>query len=183
MKILFIAPLPPPVTGNSLAAKVFFDELVKNHQVEVINLNKDSFKSGAISFDRIIQIANILKIVWNKKKDTDIIYFTISESLAGNIKDLFVYLICFKKLKQMIVHMLGGAGMKNILDKKGIQYRLNKFFISRLGGILVEGQVQSDTFSGLLSPDKMFPPLLTSPIAPINPRNIPAIFIDSILLL
>ena len=35
MRILFIAPVPPPITGQSLAVKVFFDELVKNHEVEV----------------------------------------------------------------------------------------------------------------------------------------------------
>lgn len=155
MKIIFIAPLPPPITGNSLAAKVFFDELEKSHKVEVINLNKDSFKSGISSFGRIITILRILIKVWHDKNDADIIYFTISESLAGNIKDLLIYLICFKKLKQMIIHMLGGAGMKSILEKRGIQYRLNKFFVSRLGGIIVEGQVQADTFSELLPHEKI----------------------------
>ena len=64
MKILLIAPFPPPITGQSLAAKVFFDEAIKYHQVEVANLSKDSFKQGVNSIDRIIQVFRILNKVW-----------------------------------------------------------------------------------------------------------------------
>ena len=155
MKILFIAPVPPPVTGQSLAVKVFFDELVKNHQIEVVNLNKDSFKSGLDSFHRINQVLRIFIKVWRKKKDVDVIYFSIAESFAGNIKDLVIYLICLKRIKKTIIHLLGGAGMKKILRKKGVQYRLNKFFISRLGGIVVEGQTQFEIFPKIISREKI----------------------------
>ena len=98
MKILFIAPSPPPITGHSLASKVFLDELIKYHQVEVINLSKYSFKDGVDSFERMIRVVNIFQEVWRKKNDVDVIYFTISESFAGNIKDILIYLICFKSL-------------------------------------------------------------------------------------
>lgn len=155
MNILYIAPVPPPVTGQSLAAKVLFDELVKKYQIEVINLNKDSFKSGVSSLSRIKQILKILKDVWISQRNKNIIYFTISESFAGNMKDLLIYLICFKKRKNMIIHMLGGAGMKRILEKKGLQYKINSFFLSRLGNIIVEGKTQSDMFAKLVPQEKI----------------------------
>ena len=100
MKILFIAPLPPPITGQSLASKVFLDELVKSHTVEVINLSKESYKHGVTSFKRIIQVVALLKEVLHKRENADIIYFTISESFAGNLKDILIYLICFKSLRR-----------------------------------------------------------------------------------
>ena len=155
MKVVFIAPLPPPLTGNSLAAKVFYDELLKSHEVELINLNKESFKSGAGSFGRLKQIFSILLKVIKEQKKADIIYFSISESTMGNIKDLLIYLLCFKKLEKTFVHMLGGAGMKSILEKKGIQYRLNRFFMSRLSGIIVEGWPQASTFSQIIDKNKI----------------------------
>jgi glycosyltransferase involved in cell wall biosynthesis len=155
MRILSIAPVPPPVHGQSLAVKVFLDELVKTHHVAVINTNKDSFKSGLSSFGRINQIGKILKDVWMRRRNNDVIYFTISESFAGNMKDLLIYLICLKSRDQTVIHMLGGAGMKAIIDHKGWQYKLNKYFISRLGGIIVEGETQCETFSQMTSRKKI----------------------------
>src|SRR6185436_9695772 len=104
MRILFIAPVPPPVTGQSLATKVFFDDLSKTHKVEVVNLTKDSTQDGEVSLQRIREVAKILKDAWRLRKDTDVIYLTISESLAGNAKDVFIYLIFVKKLSRMYIH-------------------------------------------------------------------------------
>ncbi len=146
MKIVFIAPVPPPLTGNSLAAKIFLDKLKEENDLELINLNKNTFKNGASSFERVKQIFKILLKINESKKNAEAIYFSISESTAGNIKDLLIYLICFKKINKLFIHMLGGAGMKSILEKKGIQYRLNKFFIRRVAGVIVEGWPQANTF-------------------------------------
>ena len=156
MNILFIAPIPPPLTGNSLAASVFLNRLKRDNNVEVVNLNKNSFQNGVSSLKRIGQILGILKKVWNLRRSVDLIYFSISESSSGNIKDILIYLICFKKLKMTIIHMLGGAGMKRMIDKRGVQYKLNKFFISRLAGVIVEGEQQALTFSKVIKRDRIF---------------------------
>jgi hypothetical protein len=155
MKIVFIAPLPPPFNGNTLAAKTLFDELAKKHEVKLINLNKKSLKSGTFSLSRALQMFEILPRVWKAQRNADFIYFSITESTAGNIKDLLIYLLCFKKLNKMIIHMLGGAGMKTLLQKKEIQYWLNKFFVGRLGGAVVEGWPQADTFEQIINRDKI----------------------------
>jgi glycosyltransferase involved in cell wall biosynthesis len=155
MKILFIAPVPPPVTGQSLAVKVLFDNLSEKHHVEIININKESLKSGMNSLGRIKEIAGILKKVLVKQRNKDLIYFTIAESFAGNMKDLLIYIFCYSSRKKIIIHMLGGAGMKSIIDKKGWQFRLNKFFISRLLGVIVEGQKQFGTFKNLIAPARI----------------------------
>jgi len=93
-KILLIAPLPPPMTGNSLSVKILYEDIRKENDVDVINLSKNSYAPGINSAKRIFQILKILKGVLKSKVDKDLIYLTISESFAGNIKDLFIYLIC-----------------------------------------------------------------------------------------
>lgn len=157
MKILLIAPLPPPITGNSLPVKTLYDELVHTNEVDVVNLSKNSYNAGIDSTKRIIQVGRILKDIWQKREKRDLIYFTVSESFAGNVKDLVIYMICFPYRKKMLIHMLGGARMKEILNRKaGIQYKLNKFFISRLGGVVVEGKTQADFFSRVISREKIY---------------------------
>ena len=46
MKILFIAPLPPPITGHSIVSKALLDELDKDNELVSVNLSKDSFKKA-----------------------------------------------------------------------------------------------------------------------------------------
>ncbi len=132
MKILFIAPLPPPLTGQSLAAKILLDELVKHYRVDVVDFKKDSFKQGVSSLNRIFQVFKILTEIWYKKKDADVIYLTISQSISGNIKDLITYAICFKFISRMIIHLHGGGIRKLIFDRYRILYHLNKFFLKRM---------------------------------------------------
>lgn len=89
MKIIFIAPLPPPITGHSLASKVLHDELLKNHKVDVVNLSKDSFASGMSSFARIIQIIGIFKEVWRKKRG-QMFFILLSLSQQQEILKIFL---------------------------------------------------------------------------------------------
>lgn len=157
MKILFIGPLPDPVTGHSLACKTFLDELKKNHEVDVINLSKENLKTGlaALSFPRIRAVLGVIWNVWRKKSGAEIIYFTISESFAGNIKDLLIYLVCFRSLSRMLIHLHGGSLKKLIFDKSRLLFRINQFFISRLGGVIVLGPAHLNIFSGLISEKKI----------------------------
>ena len=155
MRILFIAPLPPPITGQSLASKILLNELEKCHYAEVVNLNKETFKQGVHSFDRIIQVIKIWRQILLKQKAVDVIYFTISQSIAGNIRDLLIYFICLKKLPRMIIHLHGG-GIKNLIfDNYRVLYCLNNFFLKRIGGACVLGESLVSIYEGLTSPEKI----------------------------
>jgi len=157
VKILFIGPLPDPVTGQSLACKVFLEELRKNNVVEVINLSKRGFKQGFNSISRIVEIILIIIKIFIKKKHADVIYFTIAESFSGNLKDIIIYSICFKKLSKMVVHLHGGAGMRVIMtNQNSMIFHLNKFFISRIGAMVVLGQRHLDIFRKCLPCNKLF---------------------------
>lgn len=155
MKVLFIGPLPNPVTGHSLACKVFLEELRKHHEVEVVNLSKNSFEAGVNSFYRVLEILRIIWTVWVNRKKSELIYLTISESFSGNIKDILIYLICFKKLSRMIVHLHGGSLKKIIFDKSKLLFKINQYFISRLGGVIVLGSTHVSIFDGIISKNKI----------------------------
>lgn len=155
MKILFIAPFPEPINGQSKASKMAFDSIRKEDSVIVINLSKKSLKNGFNSIDRFFDIYIVLKNVWKNRKYNDLIYVSVAESFAGNLRDLFIYLICSSSREKIVIHMLGGAGMTDILNGDGLISRLNRYFISRLGGVIVEGQVNFETFSNVISKEKV----------------------------
>jgi len=156
MNILFIAPLPPPLTGHSLAAKILLDELSTHHRVEVVDFKKDVFKQGVYSVNRIVQILKILTEIWHKKKDSDVIYLTISQSISGNIKDLITYGICFKIISRMVIHLHGGGIRKLIFNKYWIIYYLNKFFLKRIGGVVVLGKSLKSIFESMVPQDRIY---------------------------
>lgn len=156
MKILFIAPLPPPVTGQSLASQVLLDELKKCYTVGVVNFNKGNFRQGFSSFGRIIQVIKIFREIWTKNKNVDVIYLTVSQTIAGNIKDLLTYVICFKNISRMIIHLHGGGIRKLIFDKHRLLRYLNKFFLKRLGGAVVLGKSLISIFEGMMPQDRIY---------------------------
>lgn len=154
MKVLFIAPLPPPVTGHSLAAEALFNELSLRNDIYLVDLSKDSFTGGADTFKRFLEIGGIIRKVF-KNRRADTLYLTISESFAGNIKDLIIYLICFKQLPKMFIHLHGGSIKRLLFDKYRILYSINKFFISRMAGAIVLGPSHVEIFEGLLPIEKI----------------------------
>ena len=122
MKILFIAPLPPPVNGQSLAAETFLKRVFENNKVVIVNLAKKRPKNILDRISRNFAVAKILIQTFNKKTNVDLIYLTISESFAGNVKDLFIYLICYRKLMNTFIHMLGVPVITTSNGFKGAEY-------------------------------------------------------------
>lgn len=156
MNILFIAPVPPPINGQSKASKVVLDALKeKQFNVEVVNLSKESLKSGEGSFTRLKEILQKILKVNKLKKNQDIIYLSLAESFTGNLRDLMFFFVNRKKLDKIYVHMLGGAGMKEILSKENIIKKINAYFISRIRGVFVEGNVNYELFRKVITEEKI----------------------------
>lgn len=155
MKILFIAPIPDPINGQSKASKMALSCIDTKDIVTIINLSKQRLKNGFSSFGRFFEIFKILIQVWKNRKYNDLIYISIAESYAGNLRDLFIYFICFKSRNKIIIHMLGGAGMAKILNSTGLTSFLNRYIISRLGGVIVEGELNFLMFKNIISDRKI----------------------------
>ncbi len=129
---------------------------MKDHQVDVIDLSKREFRQGVSSGGRVRQIIKILWRIWRKRKNVEVIYLTVSESVAGNLKDLFIYLLCLGQLGHMVIHLHGGAGFKRIMLAKGRVLRdLNAFFLRRLGGVIVLGKTHKDIYQGVVPEERI----------------------------
>ncbi|SEW14996.1 glycosyltransferase family 4 protein [Kaistella antarctica] len=152
MKILFIAPIPPPIDGQSKASNMVLEMVKKKYDVSVVNLSKKNLKNGKISLSRISDIFSVIKQVLQNRKKNDLIYVSIAESFLGNLRDLFIYVICYRDLDKIFIHMLGGAGMTTIINGNGIMTILNKFFLKKIGGVIVEGPLNFETFSKVVVP-------------------------------
>jgi glycosyltransferase involved in cell wall biosynthesis len=75
---------------------------------------------------------------------------TISESFAGNIKDLIFYLICFKQLDKFYIHLHGGSIKKLLFDIYPVLRWLNSIAISRLAGVFISGPSHANIFAGMI---------------------------------
>jgi glycosyltransferase involved in cell wall biosynthesis len=155
LKILFIAPLPPPITGHSLVSEFLVNFLKQNDDVKIVNLSKENIDQSSGGIKRIFQVFNILFQIYKEKKNIDVIYFTISESFAGNLKDLLIYLICFNKLNKIFIHLHGGSIKKLLWDKNNFIFNLNKFFIKKLSGVIISGNSHLEIFDGLIANSKI----------------------------
>lgn len=122
------------------------------HDVRVINLSKARLKNGVNSLRRVVEVMGITWQIWRQRNWAEVIYFTISESGAGNLKDLLIYSIFIKRLGRVMIHLHGGAGMKQLMERTGsAQTKINRFFLSRLGGVVILGRRHRSIFSGIVA--------------------------------
>jgi glycosyltransferase involved in cell wall biosynthesis len=157
MKILFLAPIPPPINGHSLASEVFLNSVRQNNCVNVINLSKKK-RSGLFSdLFRSIEVFKFVFEIIKYTKNVDLIYFTVSESVKGNLKDLFFLLFMYKKLSKVVLHLHGGAGMKLILNnKKSFLFLLNLFFLKKINKIIVLGESLKSIYKDTVPDNRIF---------------------------
>jgi glycosyltransferase involved in cell wall biosynthesis len=156
-KILFIAPLPPAYNGQTKVSQAVLEILNsdENNIVTVVNSIKKGLINGIDSFERIIIVLGILKKIWQNRKDKDVIYLSLTQSTSGNIKDLITYCMCYKSLDKIVLHMLGGAGMKRILNRENLISRVNKYFHKKVKAIIVEGDQNFELFAQYVDAEKI----------------------------
>lgn len=154
--VLFIGPVPPPITGQSLACEVFLQALREKHDVILIDINKSDFSSGGLVWSRVKEVALIVLRVRREVRRVDAVYFTITESLLGNLKDMLIHLACWRLLPRTVIHLHGGAGMVRLLHgPTGFLRRLNALFLRRMAAIIVLGDRLRRVYDGAVSTDKL----------------------------
>jgi N-acetyl sugar amidotransferase len=154
--VVAVGPLPPPVTGNSLAFESFVVALRKVVNVKIVNLSK---VAPDTVIGRAVRVLQALGFVWKAGRaawKADALYFTISESIPGNLKDLLIYLACFGKLSRMTVHLHGGASMRKMLAPSNRLFRtVNSFFLRRMYRVVVLGPSLESIFDGIVRKERI----------------------------
>lgn len=154
--ILFVAPLPSPATGQSVACALLYNSLKNKSTVSLVDINKKTFEQGASSFLRVKEVLGILWKIMGGHSHSKLIYLTVSESIAGSFKDIVIYTICWRRLGRMVIHLHGGAGMRVLMsDKHPVLRALNSFFLKRLGGVVVLGDRLKSIYAGVVPPHKL----------------------------
>lgn len=152
-KVLFIAPLPPPVTGQSVACKKIVDRLQEQFDFITINFSKSSFKAGLNSIGRILKVCGILRDVYFKSRIADVIYLTSSQSIAGNLKDLLT--LCLVDRKKTIIHLHGGGLRKRIFDRFRLLDLMNRRVLKDIAYIIVLSDSLRLIYKNIISSDRI----------------------------
>lgn len=142
-KICFLAQFPPPIHGLSKAVETLYSsKLNREFEFEKVDLtNNKKF------------LKNLLNI-W--RCNSDLFYFTISQTKAGNIRDLIILSLLSWQKKKCLVHLHGGY-YRELVDKEMnfIQRKINYKTISKLEGTIVLSQSLKPIFKGMISEDKI----------------------------
>jgi len=109
-KLLFISPLPPPITGQSFAGKVLAENLLGSYDLIKLNYSRqNAISRSSIDISFIKHIFELGKIIKQNKNKVESVYFTITQSLLGNLKDLYFLFKLGKKLRaKTVIHLHGG---------------------------------------------------------------------------
>jgi glycosyltransferase involved in cell wall biosynthesis len=150
MKVLAVVPLPPPITGHSLLSNLLVDGLRKVHETAVVNLSIGSLNDGRVTRRRIREVGKVLAAVWRQRRWADVMYLTISESRAGNLKDMMIYLILAGRLERLFVHLHGGTIGRELFDRHPFWRAVNALFIRRLRGVIISGPAHLEIFERMI---------------------------------
>lgn len=142
--ITFLAQFPPPIHGLSKAVETLFNSSLK-----------EKYHFSKINITNNKQIISTLLSLW--KCRGDIIYFTPSQTICGNLRDLLFFKIIQWKKKKCIVHIHGGY-YRQLVDKdcNFWQRKMNYSAIKQLAGGIVLGHSLHSIFKDMLPDDKIF---------------------------
>lgn len=152
--ILCIVPLPPPHHGMANVSKHVVDVIGREYNVSVINLNKKNLKQGIVYFERIYQIVTIFRDVVRKRKNADLIYFTQSQSIIGNIKDLLILLALGNR--PVVLHLHGGGIKQTVFEKSRFLKNLNRLICKKVKNCIVLGESHIALYDGVIPRNKVF---------------------------
>ncbi|MDK0627470.1 glycosyltransferase [Clostridium perfringens] len=143
-EITVIGQFPPPMHGLSKALDTMYNsrlnEKFKLKKIDLTNNKKFLFN-----------LKNILK------SNSDLYYFTISQSKLGNIRDIIIIKSILYKNKKIVLHLHGG-GFKNLLEENvsKFQKKLNLKVLKNIDGVIVLGKSLKYIFEGIVDEKKIF---------------------------
>jgi len=157
-KILCLVPLSPPITGAAAASETVIESLKGHHDVTVIGYQRGNLISGKFSFVQSLRILMVGLTVMKLRliKKLDHVYFVISSTRWGNLRDLFILTVLGRtRRKKCVVHLHGANYDTCLLSApKWIRY-LNKGLFSDVQAAIVLGATFEGIFDGYVPRDRI----------------------------
>lgn len=117
--VLFVGPVPPPITGQSVSFQ---------HTVDVIECKKKYVINQNLEGEKVIKklfktVSVVISYFWYfVTKKIDIVYFTNTRSVEGSMKDM-VLIILSKVFKKKIINHIHGAELQSFISDLPMFYR------------------------------------------------------------
>lgn len=89
------------------------------------------------------------------RKAVDVAYLTISESIAGNLKDLIILWLLRNKVGRIVLHLHGGSLRVDVLERSWLLRKINKIYLSRVDRVIITGKSHEDIFQGIVASNKI----------------------------
>ena len=142
--ICFLAQFPPPMHGLSKAVETLYDSRLK----EKYHFSKIDITNNKRILKTLVALIGC---------ESDVVYFTPSQTRGGNLRDLLFLKLIQWRGKECIVHIHGGYYRQLVDNDLPLwQRRMNYRAVSRLAGGIVLGHSLHGIFEGMLSDDKIF---------------------------
>ncbi|MGH0940158.1 glycosyltransferase family 4 protein [Bacillus mycoides] len=142
-KICIIGQLPPPIHGLSAALQTIIKSEYMNekYSLQCIDI-KDNKK-----------ILNHMQAI--HKVEADLYYFTISQSILGNLRDMIILREILSKNKRVIIHYHGGYYAQLYKEMNALQKRINKNLISKIDIMIALSEGLKGLFKDVITSDKV----------------------------
>lgn len=154
-RLLFLGPLPPPVTGQALAHQALVEGL-PDTEVEVIDTAKRHLAQG---FTSLRHAFRLLGVAWRARRlapRADTIYMGISQSIPGNLKDCLIWLLLGRtQRRKLVLHLHGGGIARTVYGRSGFLRWLNRRLLRDLRAVVVLGDSLRDVFAGIVPADRI----------------------------
>jgi hypothetical protein len=106
---LLIGPLPPPVTGQSVAFSLLANALTKDRPVQTVNLSElAERRDQKFTLARSLQMLQLATSMLGTMRHVSAVYITIAQSRLGFIRDALFILVARLWRRPVIAHLHGG---------------------------------------------------------------------------
>lgn len=147
-KALLVVSLPPPMTGQSVISATVLDAVLALYRVSVVDTSKETFAAGFSSVARAGSVLSMIRDAYRKSKATDLAYLVLSQSVAGNLRDLLM-ITCVRS-RRIVVHLHGGGIRKAVFDRNAFVRLANRLTFRRVDRVIVLSESLRHQFDGIV---------------------------------
>jgi glycosyltransferase involved in cell wall biosynthesis len=152
-RVLFVAPLPPPITGMAAVSAAILGGLTDELDFSAFDFSKRSLAAGLSSVMPFFRNAWLLARITAARRRCSIAYLTLSQSWLGNLRDLAVLEIT-RRLPQVVhIHSGGYGALMGSLPR--LLRRANRRALARVRCAIVLGDSLRGTLGNLVPPESV----------------------------